>query len=292
MWELEVYMPILIFSGMCFSYGFPKKIFLMFTILWWSMDLSPSLYCITLDLNQSFRVTTSLFHEENTGHLKFCRLVVSFHVSVSLFWFSKFQVWFWCSLTHLFLSCRSIFFCINRFQILMWCISNLHTWVLHNHLKNTKHTYIVTNMHSYIRTFILYTCIIAYIHHCLFAFLIFCLILLLTYLLLYLPFHSYFFPCLLSWCPASLLTSLIHCFTSLLALLICCLFVPCVLLSFLVCFLFLASLCFVFVPTWMCFCVPGCLYIFFCDSLQASSFFPSLIFVSVVLWKLIADIHW
>ncbi|KAL0748824.1 hypothetical protein Bca101_030826 [Brassica carinata] len=48
------------------------------------------------------RVTTSLFHEENTGHLKFC---------------------------------RSIFFCINRFQILMWCISNLHTWVLRNHLK-------------------------------------------------------------------------------------------------------------------------------------------------------------
>ncbi|CAN7123644.1 unnamed protein product [Brassica rapa subsp. narinosa] len=54
------------------------------------------------------RVTTSLFHEENTGHLKFC---------------------------------RSIFFCINRFQILMWCISNLHTWVLHNHLK-------VQNIHT------------------------------------------------------------------------------------------------------------------------------------------------
>ncbi|KAJ4875385.1 Uncharacterized protein Rs2_40403 [Raphanus sativus] len=41
------------------------------------------------------RVTTSLFREENTGHLKFC---------------------------------RPIFFCINRFQILIWCISNLHTW--------------------------------------------------------------------------------------------------------------------------------------------------------------------
>ena len=95
------------------------------------------------------------------------------------------------------------------------CISNLHTWVLHNDLKISKHTYIGTNMHSYIRTFILYTCIIAYIHHCLFAFLIFCLILLVTYLLLYVPFHSYFFPCLLSWCSASLLTSMIHCFTSL-----------------------------------------------------------------------------
>ncbi|CAG7893908.1 unnamed protein product [Brassica rapa] len=38
-------------------------------------------------------------------------------------------------------SLRSIFFCINRFQILMWCISNLHTWVLHNHLK-------VQNIHT------------------------------------------------------------------------------------------------------------------------------------------------
>lgn len=127
-------------------------------------------------------------------------------------------------------------------------------------------------MHSYVCTYILYTCIIAYIHHCLLAFLIFlfdysanllaslliCFLELRTSLIYTSSLACFLDVLLLYWHPWFIVSLLYLLYWFVVYLVLCASFLP----SFFVCFRLLASLCFVFVLLWMCFCILGSLYYF------------------------------